>query len=396
MMKTSKQTAVQSCKATFAVQNVCSSVFHAQMLRRSTRLGAKLPAHDRQPSPPPKRTCTVQCFDTPPSHDPEPSPLLHLPACEQARRAGDLSITAFINSFFAPFDAAVVAQRIVASERCATDPTYAYYGMTSTAAVQRVWDENNRFGRVLHRQIDLFYKTGERPAQANDDFALFSSFHERVVVARGWRVLATEYEMYEPVLRFRGVVDAVYERPDGQLVLIDWKRVNGNIDSTYGSVEFAQPPLDAVADTRLSKYALQLHAYRDVLQRKSTPLQSLRVAEMYIVNLHPALGSYECVDVSDARWVEHWRDATRCRWVRHVLDIVDTLHEAGTRLRALFCEHIVAEASERTEDDDNDSDAAWIRRLHDELDAIEGNDTILPQTVQRLRRLFDFFRSTQE
>lgn len=332
------------------------------------------------------RTSGVVCVDT--GHDGVDR---ILPACDRTRRSNDASVTSFINSFFEPFDAAAVAQRIVSSDRCATDPTYAYYRVTSPEAVQRMWELNNRYGKVLHKQIDTFYKTGERPAQVHADFAHFLAFHERVVVARQWRAVATEYEMYEKVLRLRGVVDAVFQRPsDGALVLVDWKRVNGSVACDYGTTTMAMAPLDAVPDTRFSKYALQLEAYRDTLQRTAP----LRVAELYIVNLHPAMSSYECTAVhDDPVWSEHWHNLQRCRWSRHMLDTLDALGDRCRALRQQFCDWL--EATPAAEDDDvSENDSVWLATMHEHVSALE-NDTP-PASVQRLRALLDFFRQPSD
>lgn len=363
------------------------------MVRRSVLLAARTPlgmaaepciareCTDAAELPPPQkraRTNEVVCVDT--NRD-----VPVLPACDRTRRSNDASVTTFINSFFEPFDAAAIAQRIVSSDRCATDPTYAYYRVTSPEAVQRMWDLNNRYGKVLHNQIDTFYKTGERPAQVHEDFAHFLAFHERVVVARNWRVVATEYEMYEKVLRLRGVVDAVFQRPDdGALVLVDWKRVNGSVTCDYGTLAMAMAPLDAVPDTRFSKYALQLEAYRDTLQRTT----HLRVAELYIVNLHPTMSCYECTAVhDDPVWSEHWHNLQRCRWSRHIVDICDALGDRCRALRQQFCDWL--EATSATDDDVSENDAGWLTTMHEHVNAIERD--VPPATVQRLRALLDFF-----
>ena len=75
----------------------------------------------------------------------------------------------------------------------------------------------------------------------------------------------------------------VYEKPDGTLLIYDWKRckeiVKTNAFGKWGNKEC----IEHLPDTNYWHYCLQLNTYKAILEQK----YGKRVEDLYLICLHP-------------------------------------------------------------------------------------------------------------
>jgi hypothetical protein len=104
----------------------------------------------------------------------------------------------------------------------------------------------------------------------------------------------TEWLIYDDTVKMSGSIDMVYENvEDGTLSIYDWKRCK-SIDKTNGWNKFAITEcISHLPDSNFWHYALQLNTYKTILERN----YGKRVADMYLVRLHPDSSTYQLLKV---------------------------------------------------------------------------------------------------
>jgi hypothetical protein len=104
----------------------------------------------------------------------------------------------------------------------------------------------------------------------------------------------TEWLIYDDEVKMSGSIDMVYENvEDGTLSIYDWKRCK-SIDKTNGWNKFAITEcISHLPDSNFWHYALQLNTYKTILERN----YGKRVADMYLVRLHPDSSTYQLLKV---------------------------------------------------------------------------------------------------
>ena len=104
----------------------------------------------------------------------------------------------------------------------------------------------------------------------------------------------TEWLIYDDNVKMSGSIDMVYENvEDGTLSIYDWKRCK-SIDKTNGWNKFAITEcISHLPDSNFWHYSLQLNTYKTILERN----YGKRVADMYLVRLHPDSSTYQLLKV---------------------------------------------------------------------------------------------------
>ena len=87
----------------------------------------------------------------------------------------------------------------------------------------------------------------------------------------------------------------VFVKPDGRLMIYDWKRSKG-IVRNKAFEDYATPKcIEHLPDTNFWHYSLQLNTYKAILERQ----YGFEVDELRLVCLHPDKKKYEVHDVPD-------------------------------------------------------------------------------------------------
>lgn len=211
-----------------------------------------------------------------------------------AGEKGYTSVTTWIHSHFSKFDADAISSRIVAGRRM-NDPQYKYFGMTKESILAS-WDANgaaaSAAGTKMHNDIELFYN-GVDTGNTSVEFTFFRNFLADHPHLKPYR---TEWCVFDQELKIAGSIDMVFETPEGNLLIYDWKRVREiSYESSYNQYGVGAG-LEHMPDTNFWHYSLQLNIYRALLERN----YGKKVVELCLVCLHPENYSenYELIPIA--------------------------------------------------------------------------------------------------
>ena len=200
------------------------------------------------------------------------------------------SVTTFLGALFEPFDADKVIETMMRGKKWAQSP---YFGM-EPAAIKAQWAaagaEAAQLGTALHADIEHFYR-GEPFENASPEFGYFRAFAAQCPL----RPYRSEWKVFHEEAGIVGTIDMLFERPDGQLEIYDWKRCK----KLERHDPWNKTPLhEAVAhlpDTNYWHYALQLNLYQFVLEAN----YDKKVAARNLVVLHPNAKTFQVASVPD-------------------------------------------------------------------------------------------------
>ena len=144
----------------------------------------------------------------------------------------------------------------------------------------------------MHHNIERFLNGLEYDRDI-PEMAHFEKFYEdhmlnKIIPYR------TEWRIACPIHKIAGTVDFVGRKPDGNYVLIDWKRskkLEDNLTNNFNRK--AKYPLDDLDDCDGVKYSLQLNIYRYILQKH----YGITVDNLIVASFHPNLETYFSFDV---------------------------------------------------------------------------------------------------
>ena len=115
----------------------------------------------------------------------------------------------------------------------------------------------------MHRQLELW--SNSLPCHVDDEVLRGLRFCVEVLAPMGVKAFRTEWEVFGS--NVAGSIDWVGRKPDGSLVIVDWKRAKGlcnELTSQYHKKMKA--PLQHLDDCAGAKYALQLNCYAYLLE----------------------------------------------------------------------------------------------------------------------------------
>lgn len=256
---------------------------------------------------------------------------------------GYVSVTTWLHSHFKPFDADAIIQKMNLA-----NPRSKYYGKTPEeikAGWDHTRDEAAAAGTAMHAAIEQWilyeYPSGDiRLAEtadrdhagglAEEIGALSPHFMDFVRDHPDLKPYRTEWMVFDEDVRIAGSIDMVAcqaplnqsgiqipsqaasgggctprppvraktgggEGAEPPLVIYDWKRCK-DIKKMNDFKEFALTEcIDHLPDTNYWHYALQLNTYKAILEAK----YNKKVAEMWLVGLHPSLPTYHLYAVPD-------------------------------------------------------------------------------------------------
>jgi ATP-dependent exoDNAse (exonuclease V) beta subunit len=161
-------------------------------------------------------------------------------------------------------------------------PQSKYYGQTADE-IKAGWDKNRdeaaEAGTKMHYDIECYYN--ECPNENDSiEYKYFKNFLEAYPDLKPYR---TEWTVFHEELKLAGSIDMIFEKPDGHLLIYDWKR-SKEIVKTSGFNKWGNKEcIEHLPDTNYWHYCLQLNTYKKILEDKYDKI----VDEMYLVCLHP-------------------------------------------------------------------------------------------------------------
>ena len=194
---------------------------------------------------------------------------------------GYTSVTTWNHSHFSDFNADEVIDNMMKGKKW-NDPTYKYYGMTREQ-IKHQWDtkrDSASFaGTKMHYDIECYYNYME---VENDslEFEWFLKFDADYADLKPYR---TEWMVYYEELKLSGSIDMIFEKPDGTLLIYDWKRCQEIVNENLYGKTATTPCISHLPDSNFWHYALQLNCYKTILEHK----YGKKVSGLFLVCIHP-------------------------------------------------------------------------------------------------------------
>jgi hypothetical protein len=218
-----------------------------------------------------------------------------------------LSVTTWVPKHFPKFDADAIIGKMFSSSKWKEG--HKYWGMTREE-IKNQWNkigrESANAGTALHNRIEEFmndkrfgfvYTHKELHEIYNADNRLkdpdpqveWNYFLDFVKDNPELKPYRTEWRVYHEELKIAGSIDMVYENVDGSLSIYDWKRVKDMSQFNDFGTMASHPLISHLHDTKFWHYALQLNAYKYILESK----YEKQVSRLVLIQLHPEEATYQ-------------------------------------------------------------------------------------------------------
>jgi ATP-dependent exoDNAse (exonuclease V) beta subunit len=227
------------------------------------------------------------------------------------------SVTTWVHTHFPHFDADSIINKMMSGK--AWKPGHKYWGLTADG-IKDLWnskrDNAAGAGTQLHYEIECFMnskvlmfeythlellqqhniliKYDKRYLDFGIEWTYFLNFVHDFPHLKPYR---TEWTVYHEGLKLAGSIDMVYENPDGTLSIYDWKRSADIVKVNAWNKCSTTKEIDWMPDSNFWHYALQLNAYKLILETKYSKI----VKDLFLVRLHPDSDNYELIQVPDLK-----------------------------------------------------------------------------------------------
>ena len=198
-----------------------------------------------------------------------------------------VSVTTLIEKFFPYFDEEAYIQKFMAES-----------GKSREEVVRKMLEPSER-GTFMHQQIEYFLK-GKPHDEGFKEFQMFLKFHEEQILKRGLAFYDAEKIVTLPQYGIAGTVDALFRKPDGTFVMVDWKRSKHLIIDGYPKKYGTGRGLSILSHLDNSSYyhyELQQSFYKYILETE----YGMKISSMILCVLHPEYDRYYPIKLSDYR-----------------------------------------------------------------------------------------------
>ena len=208
-------------------------------------------------------------------------------AHNQTGTADYTSVTTLIEKFFPFFDEEAYIEHFMTES-----------GKSREEVVRKMLEPSER-GTFMHQQIEYFLK-GKPHEEDFKEFKMFRKFHEEQIVRRGLTFYNAEKIVTLPQYGIAGTVDALFRKPDGNFVMVDWKRSKNLIIDGYPKKYGPGRGLSILSHLDNSSYyhyELQQSFYKYILETE----YGMKVSSMILCVLHPDYSRYYTIKLSNYR-----------------------------------------------------------------------------------------------
>ena len=211
----------------------------------------------------------------------------YYPADNQTGNADALSVTTLIDKFFPYFDKEAYIKKKMEET-----------GMTRET-VENELNQPALIGTEMHKQFELFLK-GLPHNEEFKEFQLFKDFCENEIERRNLKFYDAEKIIYLPDYNVAGTVDALFQKDNGDFVMVDWKRSTHLIIDGYAKKYGFGRALSIIShldDSSYYKYELQQSFYKYILEKE----YGMKISSMILAVIHPQYDRYYAIKLSNYR-----------------------------------------------------------------------------------------------
>lgn len=212
------------------------------------------------------------------------------------------SVTTLIEKFFPYFDEEAYIEKFMKES-----------GKTREEVIRKMLEPSER-GTEMHQQIEYFLK-GKPHREDFKEFQMFLKFHEEQIQKRGLTFYDAEKIVTLPQYGIAGTVDALFRKPDGTFVMVDWKRSKHLIIDGYPKkygIGRGLSILSHLDNSSYYHYELQQSFYKYILENQ----YNMKISSMILCVLHPDYDRYYTIKLANYR-VEEVREMIAAHIVIH-------------------------------------------------------------------------------
>lgn len=212
---------------------------------------------------------------------------IYYPSKDPTGNSDYISVTTLIDEFFPHFDTdAYIAKRMQETGKTKTE-------------IQNELNEPSERGTKMHSEIEKFLK-GEEYDGSSPELQMFKNFYDECITPQNLVFFAAEKVIELPDHNIAGTVDALFMKPNGDFVMIDWKRSKHLIIDGYPrKYGFGRglSVLSYLDNSSYYKYEMQQSFYKYILENE----YNMTISSMILVVLHPIYDHYYTIKLSKYR-----------------------------------------------------------------------------------------------
>lgn len=199
-----------------------------------------------------------------------------------------ISVTTLIEQFFPYFDVEAYIQRKILETG------------KSEKEIRDELKEPSERGTQMHTDIQNFLNEGEFTVQEYKELKLFKKFYDECIMQRKLKFSNAEMKIELPQHNIAGTVDALFQKENGEFVMVDWKRSTHLIIDGYPKKYGFGRGLSVLShldNSSYYKYEMQQSFYKYILEEE----YGMRISSMILVVLHPQYDTYYPIKLSTYR-----------------------------------------------------------------------------------------------
>ena len=211
----------------------------------------------------------------------------YFPKNDPSGNSDFISVTTLIEEFFPKFDIeAYITKRMKET------------GKTEVEIRNELNEPSDR-GTEMHSQIEKCLK-GEKYNDSSKELQMFKKFYDDCIIPLNLSFYAAEKVIELPDHNIAGTVDALFRKPNGEYVMIDWKRSKHLIIDGYPKKYGFGRGLSVLShldNSSYYKYEMQQSFYKFILEER----YNMIISSMRLVVLHPMYENYFTIKLSKYR-----------------------------------------------------------------------------------------------
>lgn len=212
---------------------------------------------------------------------------IYYPKKDPSGNSDYISVTTLIEEFFPYFDvdAYIKKQMEVTGKR--------------KEEIEKELTEPSERGTAMHAEIEKCLK-GESFDSSSKELQMFKRFYDDCIIPQNLSFFAAEKVIELPEHNIAGTVDALFKKPNGDYVMIDWKRSKHLIIDGYPrKYGFGRglSVLSHLDNSSYYKYEMQQSFYKYILEKR----YKMRISSMILVVLYPTYDKYFTIKLSKYR-----------------------------------------------------------------------------------------------
>ncbi len=212
---------------------------------------------------------------------------IYYPKKDPSGNSDYISVTTLIEEFFPYFDvdAYIKKQMEVTGKR--------------KEEIEKELTEPSERGTAMHAEIEKCLK-GESFDSSSKELQMFKRFYDDCIIPQNLSFFTAEKVIELPEHNIAGTVDALFKKPNGDYVMIDWKRSKHLIIDGYPrKYGFGRglSVLSHLDNSSYYKYEMQQSFYKYILEKR----YKMRISSMILVVLYPTYDNYFTIKLSKYR-----------------------------------------------------------------------------------------------